>query len=88
MKIAVEIVCELPRLNAEIDETVRLDSWSSTLHLGGLWSEGEKKQWTGVVCLLLNVVVNGFGVGIRSVKFVKVHFNLLSYVILTHETQR
>ena len=86
MKIAVEIVCELPRLNAEIDETVRLGSWSSTLHLGG-YEVKEKKQWTGVVCLLLNVVVNGSGVGIPSVKLVKVHFNLLSYAILMYETQ-
>ena len=54
---------------------------------GHTYEEKEKKQWTGVVCLLLNVVVNGSGVGIPSVKLVKVHFNLLSYVILTHETQ-
>ena len=52
MKIAVEIVCELPRLNAEIDETVRLGSWSSTLHLWGLGTiQILGQQMTGLVRL-------------------------------------
>ena len=69
---------------------------------GHTYEVKEKKQWTGVVCLLLNVVVNGSGVSITSVarlqnllKYVLTRgtstlylcFNLLSYVILTYETQ-
>ena len=33
----------------------------------GVMKKRRKKIWTGVVCLLLNVVVNGSGVGIPSV---------------------